>query len=56
MAFLSYSEYTFMNWSKIREPYVRKLIMKRALTAFILFHLLTLVLSVLFIFVPGTDF
>lgn len=56
MAFFSYSEYTFMNWSKIREPYVRKLIMKRALMAFVLFHVLALVLLVLFISVPGTNF
>ncbi|ERF75345.1 hypothetical protein EPUS_00138 [Endocarpon pusillum Z07020] len=56
MAFFSYSEYTFMNWSKIREPYVRKLIMKRALMAFVLFHVIALLLLVLFIFVPGTNF
>ena len=24
MAFAGFSEYTFMNWSRIREPYVRK--------------------------------
>ncbi|KAJ6004372.1 hypothetical protein N7522_006017 [Penicillium canescens] len=54
MAFLGYSEYTFMNWAPIREPYVRKLLNKRALvTAFIAF-LTAAALSILFIFVPGT--
>jgi hypothetical protein len=56
MAFLGFSEYTFMNWSRIREPYVRKLLIKRALMAFVLFHVVALVLLVLFIFVPGTNF
>lgn len=54
MAFLGYSEYTFMNWGLIREPYVRKLLNKRAMvTAFVAF-LTAAALSILFIFVPGT--
>lgn len=54
MAFIGYSEYTFMNWAPIRESYVRKLLNKRALvTAFIAF-LTAAALSILFIFVPGT--
>ncbi|PYH91490.1 RGS domain protein [Aspergillus ellipticus CBS 707.79] len=54
MAFLGYSEYTFMNWSPIREPYVRKLLNKRSTaTAFIAFFVAA-ALSILFIFVPGT--
>jgi hypothetical protein len=56
MAFLGFSEYTFMNWSRIREPYVQKLLTKRAIMAFVLFHVIALVLLVLFIFVPGTNF
>lgn len=56
MAFLAFSEYTFMNWSRIREPYVRKLLVKRAVMALLLFLLVAAALSVLFIFVPGTKF
>lgn len=56
MAFLGYSEYTFMNWTKIREPYVRKLLIKRALMACTLFHVLALVLCLIFILVPGANF
>ena len=56
LAFLGLSEYTFMHFSKIREPYVRKLILKRALMAFGMFHIAALAVLVLFIFVPGTNF
>lgn len=56
MAFLGFSEYTFMNWSRIREPYVRKLLIKRAVMALVMFLLVAIVLLVLFIFVPGTNF
>jgi hypothetical protein len=56
MAFLGCSEYTFMNWSRIREPYVRKLLIKRAAVAFGVFLLVAIALSVLFILVPGTSF
>lgn len=54
MAMLGYSEYTFMNWAPIREPYVRKLLNKRATAAVMIGLFVAASLSVLFIFVPGT--
>ncbi|KAJ5281187.1 hypothetical protein N7478_006559 [Penicillium angulare] len=54
MAFIGYSEYTFMNWAPIREPYVRKLLTKRAFVTTAIAFLTVISLSVLFIFVPGT--
>lgn len=54
MAMLGYSEYTFMNWAPIREPYVRKLLNKRATAAVLIGAFVAAALSVLFIFVPGT--
>ena len=54
MAILGYSEYTFMNWAPIREPYVRKLLNKRATAVAFVGIFVAAALSVLFIFVPGT--
>jgi hypothetical protein len=54
MAFLGYSEYTFMNWSPIREPYVRKLLVKRATATVLIAAIVAAALSILFILVPGT--
>ncbi|KAJ5715733.1 uncharacterized protein N7483_012914 [Penicillium malachiteum] len=54
MAFISYSEYTFMNWAPIRENYVRQLLNKRAIVTAAVAFLVTAALSILFIFVPGT--
>ncbi|KKK18614.1 hypothetical protein ARAM_004190 [Aspergillus rambellii] len=54
MAFVGFSEYTFMNWSPIREPYVRKLLTKRATATVFIAACVATALSVLFIFVPGT--
>lgn len=54
LAVLGYSEYTFMNWSPIREPYVRKLLNKRALATMMIAAFVAAALSILFIFVPGT--
>lgn len=54
MAVAGYSEYTFMNWAPIREPYVRKLLNKRATAAILIGAFVAAALSVLFIFVPGT--
>ncbi|KAJ5637978.1 hypothetical protein N7490_007857 [Penicillium lividum] len=54
MAFIAYSEYTFMNWAPIREPYVRKLLNKRAIVTAAVAFLTAAALSILFIFVPGT--
>lgn len=54
MAFLGFSEYTFMNWAPIREPYVRKLLNKRATATMSIAFFVAAALSILFIFVPGT--
>jgi len=56
MAFLGFSEYTIMNWSRIREPYVGSLLRKRAIMTIIMALVISVTLSVLFIFVPGTKF
>lgn len=42
-----------MNWSRIREPYVRKLLNRRALMVLFFTVLIGVCLIVLFIFVPG---
>ncbi|KAJ9289755.1 hypothetical protein DTO021C3_2826 [Paecilomyces variotii] len=54
MALVGYSEYTFMNWTRIQEPYVRRLLNKRATATLFITILLAVALCVLFIFVPGT--
>lgn len=56
MAFLGYSEYTFMNWAAVREPYVRRLLVKRAVATLLIALFVAAALSVLFILVPGTMF
>ncbi|EXJ66401.1 uncharacterized protein A1O5_10553 [Cladophialophora psammophila CBS 110553] len=55
-AYLGFSEYTWMNWSRVREPFVRRLLLTRATIAFLMFAAAAVALSVLFIFVPGTRF
>ena len=45
-----------MNWSRIREPFVRKLLLTRATMALLIAAAFAVCLSVLFIFVPGTNF
>lgn len=50
---VGFSEYSFMRFSVIREPYIKRLIMKRSLTVLSIFLLATVALCVLFIFVPG---
>lgn len=45
-----------MNWSKVQEPYVKKLLIVRANMATLFFLLVAVGLSVLFIFVPGVYF
>ena len=42
-----------MNWSRIREPYVRQLLYKRALMVLFFTILVGVAVIVLFIFVPG---
>ncbi|KAI9761322.1 MAG: hypothetical protein M4579_001112 [Chaenotheca gracillima] len=53
LALFGFSEYTFMSWSRVREPYVRKLLNKRALMVLSVTILIVTVLVILFVFVPG---
>jgi hypothetical protein len=53
MALVGFSEYTFCSFSRIREPYVRQLLNKRALTVLSVTILVVAALTVLFVFVPG---
>ncbi|KAK5309389.1 Bud site selection protein, Revert to axial protein 1 [Exophiala xenobiotica] len=55
-AYAGFSEYTWMNWSRVREPYVKRLLMMRANMAMVMFLAGAVGLSVLFIFVPGVRF
>ncbi|KAI1608563.1 RGS domain-containing protein [Exophiala viscosa] len=55
-AYLGFSEYTWMNWSRVKEPFVRRLLLTRATMALTMFLATAVGLSVLFIFVPGTNF
>lgn len=43
-----------MNWTRIREPYVRALLIKRASVSLLLAVVIALALCLLFILVPGT--
>jgi hypothetical protein len=45
-----------MNWSRIKEPFVRRLLLTRATMALFMFMAVAVGLCVLFIFVPGTRF
>ena len=53
IAYAHYSEYTFFNFSRIREPYVQKMLYKRGLMVFAMTAGIAICLNVLFIFVPG---
>ncbi|KAF4973738.1 hypothetical protein FSARC_46 [Fusarium sarcochroum] len=53
MALIGYSEYTPFNFSRIREPYVRTLLFKRAIMVLAMTVLIDTALCVLFILVPG---
>ncbi|KAG6009153.1 hypothetical protein E4U21_003222 [Claviceps maximensis] len=53
MALVGFSEYTPFNFSRIREPYVRQLLAKRALMVLAVTLLIDAALCVLFILVPG---
>lgn len=55
-AYAGLSEYTWMNWSRVREPYVRRLLIMRANAALLLWVLAAVILCIIFIFVPGTNF
>ena len=53
MALVGYSEYTPFNFSRIREPYVRKLLARRAIMVLTVTVLIDAALCVLFVLVPG---
>ncbi len=53
LALIGLSEYTFMSFSKIREPYVRRLLNKRALMVLGVTVIIDAALICLFVFVPG---
>jgi hypothetical protein len=53
VALVGYSEYTFFDFNKIREPFVRKTLNRRSLTVLVMFVVLTTAICSLFIFVPG---
>ena len=54
MVYIGYSEYTFLTWARIQEPYVRALLNKRATATALITTVVAVSLCVLFIFVPGT--
>lgn len=53
MAMIGFSEYTPFNFSRIREPYVRRLLVKRAAMVLAVTFLVDVALCVLFILVSG---
>lgn len=53
MALIGLSEYTPFNFSRVREPYVRQLLVKRALMVLAVTVIIDAALLVLFILVPG---
>ncbi|KAK4153279.1 RGS domain-containing protein [Chaetomidium leptoderma] len=53
LALVGYSEYTPFNFSRVREPYVRKLLARRATMVLTVTVLIDAALCVLFVLVPG---
>jgi hypothetical protein len=53
LALIGLSEYTPFNFSRIREPYIRKLLVQRALMVLVVTILFDAGLCVLFTLVPG---
>ncbi|KAF2789140.1 regulator of G protein signaling superfamily [Melanomma pulvis-pyrius CBS 109.77] len=53
LGLLAYSEYTLMDFNRIREPFVKKTLSARSLTLLALFLLVDAAVCCLFIFVPG---
>ncbi|KAF7911244.1 uncharacterized protein EAF01_002751 [Botrytis porri] len=53
LALAGYSEYTFMSFSKIREPFVRRLLHKRALMVLMVTAITDAALVLIFVLVPG---
>ncbi|EME45967.1 hypothetical protein DOTSEDRAFT_70092 [Dothistroma septosporum NZE10] len=53
LALLGLSEYTFFSFARIKEPFIRKLLTKRALMSLMYILIIDVALLCLFIFVPG---
>jgi hypothetical protein len=53
LALLGFSEYTLMDFNRIREPFVKKTLNKRSMTTLFMFLLVDAAICSLFIFVPG---
>ncbi|EDU47618.1 RGS domain protein Rax1 [Pyrenophora tritici-repentis] len=53
IALAGYSEYTFFDFNRIREPFVKKSLNRRSCTVLIVFLIVTTAWCCLFIFVPG---
>ncbi|CAK7262992.1 Bud site selection protein, Revert to axial protein 1 [Sporothrix epigloea] len=53
LALLGFSEYTPFDFSRVREPFVRRLLAKRALVVLVITAVVDAALLVLFILVPG---
>lgn len=53
LALIGLSEYTPFNFSRVREPYVRKLLIRRAVMVLAVTLVVDVALCVLFILVPG---
>jgi hypothetical protein len=53
LALLGASEYTLMNFFRMREPYVKKTLTTRSLTMLLFFLIADTAVCSLFIFVPG---
>jgi hypothetical protein len=53
LALIGLSEYTPFNFSRVREPYVRKLLAQRAIMVLAVTVLIDAALCVLFVLVPG---
>jgi hypothetical protein len=53
LALIGFSEYTPFNFSRVREPFIRKLLAKRAFMVLAVTVLIDAGLCVLFILVPG---
>lgn len=53
LGILGFSEYTLFHFVRIKEPYVRRLIIKRSLMVLAMIAAVDAALVVLFVFVPG---
>jgi len=53
LALIGSSEYTFFNFARIKEPFIRQLLVKRAWMVLAIFLLIDTALCCLFIFVPS---